>query len=156
VEFKIKVLKDGQEIKFSGSLNERADKDLQDLIPKLATVSVFNLQDLTSINSSGVIGWLKFMTQVGTTHKLIFEHCSPEFVDQMNMIPDFRMHADIRSVQRYYLCNDCGSEGKMSLINQIDFNAYGLLKDSLDCPRCKKPVSFADNDEDFFNFAKKT
>lgn len=151
----IKFANHDENLFISGDLNEDAHSSLQTAGSKLRVKCVMNLKEIRMMNSSGILAWLSFMKLTHEVVELVFEECSAIFVDQVNMIPDLRRHATIKSVYRHYRCENCNSDGELLLVRGKDFNENGSLGTETKCTKCKSTkLAFADDDDDFFNFAK--
>ena len=93
----------------SGELNEYAD--LSSLLTKTPPLRL-NLKEVTRINSIGIRNLLKFLTGWGD-RAFIYEHCSSEFIDQVNMITSLlgpHKQGKIASFYVPYECPNCEFE----------------------------------------------
>lgn len=102
---------------FSGQINEDAEVPLAELNEKVGDHCVFNLKDIEAINSLGVRAWINFLRNFEQKRHLVFEECPPEVVNQINMIPNFKGKAKIRSLYAGYICENCGAT-KMELFKE--------------------------------------
>ena len=92
-----------------GVLDENADlSGLELAAPPLR----LDLGGLTRLNSIGVRNFLKFLQAWGEK-PLSYEHCTSDFVDQMNMIPALlgsRRQAVVTEVAVPFQCESCDHE----------------------------------------------
>lgn len=136
-----------------GDINEDAEISLRRVAATLATKVVFNLRGITSVNSCGVRTWINFMREVEANRDITFEECTPEIVSQINMIPNFKGSAHIKSVYAGYACDGCDNQ-QWRL-----FEEGRNLPDSpdaeigeLDCPKCGKPMEMDELEDEFFGW----
>jgi len=115
----------------------------------------FNWKNVLSINSCAIRNWVNFINELKSM-RIFYEECPPLIVRQMNMVPSFKGHADIRSVEMPYVCANCDSE-KLVL---FDGNGQGLktggklnLPPGINCENCKKgKLEFDESVEEYFAF----
>ncbi len=143
---------DTEVVYFSGDVNEDAEVTLGELKDKLTGKMIFNLKNLGSINSCGVRAWVNFMRNAAKS-KISFEDCPPEVISQINMIPNFKAHAEISSLYGAYVCESCGHH-KLHL-----FKKGENLPASLDaplpgvtCDKCSKMMEMEELEEEFFSW----
>jgi anti-anti-sigma regulatory factor len=145
--------KDFDKVVIVGPINEEAEVHLSKLNDTLAKTVVINFRQVSYINSLGVRAWINFMRDV-SGRKLIFEECTPEIVNQINMIPNFKGNAEIKSVYGTFFCNSCNNtqeeifEAGKSFPNPPEF--------SVNIPKCKTcnsaDVEFEEVEDSFFAF----
>lgn len=118
----------------------------------------FNWKDVLSINSYAIRNWVNFINELKSM-RIFYEDCPPLIVRQMNMIPSFKGHAEVRSVQIPYACDNCDDQ---SLV-LFDGNGQGLktgtnpsdlkLPTGHSCEECKKgKPEFDESVEEYFAF----
>ena len=90
-----------------GSINEDSAETFAELKGKLAGGAVINFRDVDMVNSCGVREWIGFLKHFSESVSLTFEECTPEIIDQINMIPPFRAHAKIHSLYVTWVCDSC-------------------------------------------------
>ena len=98
----------GLVIKFRGEIDENAD--FSQLCRQLEGEVVFHMGGIRRINSCGVREWVNFVRDLPRITNLIFTHCSPVTVTQLNMIYNFRGQAKVISVYAPYICDRCDRE----------------------------------------------
>lgn len=92
-------------VEFTGDIDETSD--FTELAKRLAGTVLFRLSEVRRINSSGVREWVDFVTRLENVEELIFSHCSPSVITQINMIYNFAGQARIRSFYAPYTCPSC-------------------------------------------------
>lgn len=95
-------------VELTGDIDETCD--FGDLARRLRGTVRFNLGEIRRINSSGVREWVDFIGMLDEVDELIFSHCSPSVIIQINMIYNFAGRARIRSFYAPYSCADCHRE----------------------------------------------
>lgn len=97
-----------EQLVYSGPINEDAELHLNPIVSQLGPNVIFNFRKVEYVNSCGVRAWINFLRAAEQGRKVIFEECTPEIVSQINMIPNFRGSAHIKSVYASYACDNCG------------------------------------------------
>jgi len=145
---------DTDHITYVGPINEEAEVHLSNLLGKLGKRCVFNFKQVAYINSCGVRAWINFMRELERDREVVFEECTPEIVMQINMIPNFRSQATIKSVYAHFICEDCGEEQDMlfedgsSMPKGPEFNLP-----SIQCESCKSEnIEMDELEEEYFSF----
>ncbi len=95
-------------VEFTGDIDETSD--FAELVGRLRGTVLFRMSEIRRINSSGVREWVDFVSGLGDVEELIFSHCSPSVVSQINMIYNFAGDANIRSFYAPYACDACQRE----------------------------------------------
>ena len=95
-------------VEFTGDIDET--RDFSELGRRLEGTVMFHLSEIRRINSSGVREWVDFVASLNKVNELIFSHCSPSVVSQINMIYNFAANADVRSFYAPYFCDSCTKE----------------------------------------------
>jgi hypothetical protein len=114
-----------------------------------------NCAEIKRLNSIGVKGWVKFFESLKTKGtKLFFSDCSIPIVEQLNMISNFFAHGQIESVQVPYLCAHC-SNAFNATFSLDKIKSFNLNLPEMPCVSCKKPASFDDVPEDYFQFLER-
>src|SRR6478672_10370794 len=90
-------------IALTGELTENAN--LGSLLEKLKGSTVFDLSGIRRINSPGVREWINFVNALKIP--FVLQRCSIPFVNQLNMISNFRGQGEVRSVFAPYYCGSC-------------------------------------------------
>jgi hypothetical protein len=86
----------------------------EDAFPKLDLKNIevieINLEEVASINSSGIRNWLKWVGDLCNEVELNFFNVPKSMMDQVNMIPNFLpKNAKIKSFVMNYNCDNCDS-----------------------------------------------
>lgn len=96
-----------EQLMYVGPINEDTEVHLKPIVNQLGPNVIFNFRKVEYVNSCGVRAWINFLREVEKNRKIIFEECTPEIVSQINMIPNFRGTAHIKSVYASYACEKC-------------------------------------------------
>ena len=133
----------------SGELTENAN--LSDLAAQLSGATSLDLAGITRINSPGVREWITFVNGL-TARELRFdlERCSVPFVNQLNMISNFKGRGDVRSVFAPYYCPACSTDATRLI--DLSQGPRAQIDAPLPCPRCKEPMEFDDMPDAFLSF----
>jgi hypothetical protein len=142
--------KDGSaRVTLSGELTENSN--LAALLEKCPAKVVFDLAGIQRINSPGVREWINFVNALdkrAATYS--HERCSVPFVNQLNMISNFRGKGDVKSIFAPYFCTDCSRE-EARLI-EAGPNAGEQLRATLTCPHCGGSMEFDDLPDAYLAF----
>lgn len=140
-------------INLIGSIDEDAEIQLNHAKNKLGSKIIFNFRDVTMINSCGVRAWINFLREVQANRQIHFQHCTPDVVSQINMIPNFLGSAKLDSLYADYSCESCGHRAKEFF--QRGKNLPGSSSDALPpvkCPSCGEAMEMDELEEEFFAF----
>lgn len=140
-------------LRYIGPINEDAEVQLAQVLPRLGQKVIVNFKQVTSVNSCGVRTWVNFMRDASKGREFQFEECTPEIVMQMNMIPSFRGSANVRSVFGAYICEGCGHEG--NVLFEVGKNLPTTASDEIappKCPKCSSDMESAELEDEFFAF----
>jgi hypothetical protein len=163
LSFRIKEQRPGQTlVEFHGEIDENAD--FTELRRRLRGSLIFNLAEVRRINSCGVREWVNFVRDLsqpqpgvesGVT-ELVFTHCSPAIVTQLNMIYNFRGQAKVRSFLAPYVCLACDREEDKLLDVQAHFGGVGPARSrrapEFKCESCGGVMEFDDLPERYLSF----
>lgn len=152
LEFDVKQEKNQTTIFLKGPIDETSQLSrINATTPNL----VFNLREVSSLSSRGIVAWQEFLDQLRST-KVQMEECPTLVVRQMNLVPSFRRHATVKSVYLAYTCDECDAE-KLVLVDAAKFpkgKPTGIPA-TLPCETCKKGTMEPDTPLDrYFFFAK--
>ena len=140
-------------IYFNGDINEDAEVTLADLKSKVTPQCIFNMKGVETVNSCGVRAWVNFMRDAEKNTTIVFDECPPEVVSQINMIPNFKGKAKVRSVYGCYICDECDTE-KMVLFKEGE-NLPEDPEEEIDeviCDKCGEGMEMEELEEEFFNW----
>jgi hypothetical protein len=145
-------------VEFFGEIDENAD--FAELRRRLHGDLVFHLAEVRRINSCGVREWVNFVRELGTpggdVTELVFTHCSPAIVTQLNMIYNFRGQAKVRSFLAPYVCQGCDREEDKLLDVQSHFAgsapARARRPPEFTCEKCGGAMEFDDLPERYLSF----
>jgi hypothetical protein len=142
-------------VEFFGEIDENAD--FGELRRRLQGNLVFHLAEVRRISSCGVREWVNFVRELGqplpggdgVVTELVFTHCSPAIVTQLNMIYNFRGNARIRSFYAPYVCEQCGQEEE----KLVDVPTHGRQEIPVfACSQCGSTMEFDDLPERYLSF----
>ncbi len=125
-----------EQLMYAGPINEDTEVHLKPMITSLGPNVIFNFRKVEYVNSCGVRAWINFLREVEKNRKIIFEECTPEIVSQINMIPNFKGTAHIKSVYASYACDSCDAQ-KWVLFEE-GRNLPQSSADGVTAPKCDK------------------
>jgi hypothetical protein len=102
----VHIDRDARRVALSGPINEHAD--FAPLRSEVKPGLVIDLGGITRINSAGAREWIKFMAEV-PPRSLVLERCPVSFVNQLNLIANFVVGAQVSSVFVPFICPACNS-----------------------------------------------
>lgn len=150
------ITKEGEweRITYVGPINEEAEVHLGKIKDEAGPKCILNFKQVTYVNSCGVRAWINFLRDFEQSREVIFEECTPEIVMQMNMIPNFRGNAQVKSVYGTYECEDCGANETVLFVEGQ--NLPSTPQDELPPMKCKKcgsdDMEMDELEEEYFSF----
>lgn len=128
-------------VSLAGELTENAN--LTDLLKAIGGPVTLDLASVGRINSPGVREWITFVNELGSQN-ITFEldRCSLPFVNQLNMISNFRGRGQILSVFAPYYCPSCAKDERRLV--DVTKDARAQIDAPFPCPTCKEPMEFDD------------
>ena len=147
--------RDGYDVvNFDGDIDAEAEVHLGQLLSKINDKIVFNFKAVSSINSCGVRSWINFLREVEAKQpEILFEHCTPEVVMQINMIPSFKGSAKVVSVYGNFICDECGTEKEELFTEGANLpSGQNIELDALECPKCGAEMELEEMEDEFFAF----
>jgi anti-anti-sigma regulatory factor len=149
----LNVEKKGQwdQLVYVGPINEDSEVHLKPMITALGTNVIINFRKVESVNSCGVRAWINFMREAEKGRKVIFEECTPEIVSQINMIPNFRGSAQVRSVYASYACGKCDHQTLVLFEEGRNLPTSGTAEiPSQKCEKCGTVMEMEELEDEFF------
>lgn len=153
ITINIEKVGDWEKLTFTGPINEDSEVYLTPVIAQLSNQVIFNFKDVSYVNSCGVRAWINFLREAEQNRQVIFEECTPEIVSQINMIPNFKGTAAVKSVYASYGCDDCGNTAWML------FEEGNNLPSSSDCEapektceKCGAEMEMEELEDEFFSW----
>jgi hypothetical protein len=138
-------------VEFTGEIDENAD--FSELRRQLKGSVVFKMAEIRRINSCGVREWVNFVRDLPDVVELVFSHCSPAIVTQLNMIYNFRGTGTVRSFLAPYLCENCDNEEEKLLDVETHFPGRQIDRvPEFQCDKCSEPMEFDDLPERYLSF----
>lgn len=153
VAITVEKVGDWERIFYTGPINEDAEATLAQMLANGGPKSIINFRGVETVNSCGVRAWINFLREYEKTRQVVFEECSPEIVAQINMIPNFKGKATVRSVYAAYGCGSCGHR-EWHLFE----DGKNLPKDptaeieAVACSKCKATMEMEELEEEFFGW----
>ncbi len=136
----------------AGVIDENAQPTLE-AVKDVAPVCTINMRAVEEVNSCGIREWVTFLKRIEVGRKIVLEECSPEIVDQMNLVRSFRSKAEIASVWREYACASCGEQESHLLDAKTHFGGGDLRMPALACRKCAQALEPAVEDDEYFRFS---
>ena len=136
------------QIALHGTLDETSDLSA---IFKLEGVVHLDLAAVSGINSMGVSVWINAKRNRSPELRLRLRRCSPPFVEQMNLLPEFTSDIEIASLIAPYVCPHCTRESDELLeIAEIEDVTPPLRR----CSECSTQLDLDDLPEVYFAFLR--
>ncbi len=138
-------------IRMSGMINEDCELSLDKLQSVGGNTVVFDFKDVLSVNSCGLRAWINFLRKFEENKEIYFRHCTPDIVNQLNMIPSFQGSAKIESLYGEYFCENCKIEQLVlyregeNMPDDVD-NIDAVL-----CKNCGNETEMLELDEEYFD-----
>ncbi len=150
---KMKQDKDWETVNLIGSIDEDAEIQLNHAKEKLSAQVIFNFREVTMINSCGVRAWINFIRDIQDTRSIHFQHCTPEVISQINMIPNFLGKAEIDSLYADYSCGSCGHQQKYYYEKGKNLpSSSGDDLPEVKCEKCGEVSEMDELEDEFFSF----
>lgn len=140
-----------EQVIYAGPINEDTEIHLTPFVRQLGPNVIFNFRKVEYVNSCGVRAWINFLREAEKGRKVIFEECTPEIVSQINMIPNFRGTAHIKSVYASYACESCDNQ-KWELFEEGRNLPQSGTEDvpQPKCDKCGAAMEMEELEDEFF------
>ncbi len=134
----------------TGVIDERVD--FAKLLDPVEGTMRINLRRIERINSVGVKNWVRYFSDLRKSGvELILEDCSPQIVEQINLVSNFSCGAEIASILAPFRCNKCGGEFLATFtLDELKSMEGGFPEPP--CPKCQAKTSFDDIEEEYLAF----
>jgi len=144
------VVKDGERIRvvLRGDFTEATRFD--ELLPQLVGRVVFDMAQVTYMNSLGVRAWCEFLRQA-RIQGYEFHACSVPFILQASMVRDVIGRGTVTSFFAPFHCIGCDHQEER-LLQSAAILAAGLEPPVFKCPSCGGALEFDDLPERYFAF----
>jgi len=139
----------GTRVVFSGDLNEHAELDA--LRIRLSGRVIFDLGGVSRINSAGVHQWISFVRGLVAATELTFTHCTPAFINQLNVLYGFGGSGRVVSFYAPYVCAHCDQE-RLELVEADELRGAGVDLPEIACPRCGVAMELDEDRERYLAF----
>lgn len=135
-------------ISLVGAIDETAGPVLAKLQNLCNQQAIFNFAKIESINSLGVRHWINFIRHFQEGKKVFYEHCTQDFMMQINMIPVFQATGTVLNFYLTYTCDNCNHESS----HLIDCTQEPeLIQSQIETMRCEECRGNVEPDEDVPN-----
>lgn len=112
LEIQIKEASLPLEISFIGRIDE--DSTFDSVISLNESEVIFNLSEVSFINSCGIREWIEFQKKLGPNLKIIYRECPQVIIEQMNIVKGFiKEGGQIESFYAPYYSNNDDEEFKI-------------------------------------------
>lgn len=144
------VVKDGERTRvvLRGDFTEATRFD--ELIPAMVGRIVFDMAQVTYMNSLGVRAWCEFLRQA-RIQGYEFHACSVPFVLQASMVRDVIGRGTVTSFFAPFHCVSCDHQEER-LLQSAAILASNLKPPTFKCPNCGEGLEFDDLAERYFAF----
>ena len=139
----------------SGSLDEDAWNELNQLNSIQHSSVVISLRDLDYINSLGVRNWISFLKLFGEGRKVVFRECPSYFIKQLNMIPRLIGDAEVESFYGDFYCAGCDEEKNLIFETSEGYKGLSEKFAKLACDVCNETLEFEEDFGSYFEFLKR-
>jgi CheY-like chemotaxis protein len=141
-----------QEVVLQEQLTELSD--FSELVPLLGSPVVFDLHQISYLNSIGVSRWVNLLRQIPAPVEYSFARCSVTFCVLAGYIDGVLGRGRVTSVFAPYECLACRRETEQEIALGSEL-APGVVLPPLPrirCPSCGEEMTFADLPEQYFKF----
>ncbi len=144
------VVKDGERTRvvLRGDFTEATRFD--ELLPAMVGRVVFDMAQVTYMNSLGVRAWCEFLRQA-RIQGYEFHACSVPFILQASMVKDVIGRGTVTSFFAPFHCIGCDHQEER-LLQTAAILAAGLEPPTFKCPNCGGALEFDDLPERYFAF----
>ncbi len=146
----IKTAAGATEYRLSGNIDERT-RPVEEL-KAISGDGVLNLSAIDRVNSVGLVGWLRWISEASKTHQLSVEALSYNLATLANQISDLFGAAPVRSTLAPYFCPKCGNNHEL-LVTREEVLASPSGPPAKSCPACRGALDF-DEMDDYFVFLR--
>ena len=101
---------------------------------------ILDLAEIHRINSTGVRGWLFFVSTLGVDNRLVFDRMPNVFVHQNSMVHGFTGQARVRTALAPFFCADCDEDQECEIDLERDIPAQ--LTVTQKCRSCGGEATF--------------
>lgn len=139
-------------ISFKGDIDETFRGEAIPL-PKARQYTI-DASRINNFNSCGIREWTLFVNTLNKNGSIVFEKCSVNFIDQVNMVPESLGNGHILSFNAPYYC---ATHGEIDIL--LDEHHIAQIKNTtvapqISCEKCKQYLEFDALEESFFLFLK--
>lgn len=140
---------DAVRVALSGVIDERAE--LESIFGRIAADAVFDLGDVSRINSPGVLRWVSAMRDFTTQHRASIERVSYPMALQAICLKNLFPGAVVRSCLAPYFCETCGKS--LQILVTAEEVSSSREPPRKRCPTCDSELDFDELDTYFLVLA---
>ena len=157
-DLKIEVsANDGRKLlKLSGKIDDDSDYSGSDISADQDLI--YDFEQVTLINSSGIQKWIKWFATIPDSAKIEFINCPLRIVTQMNLIPAFTCERPINVSSFYapYFCESCDVSTNILMKTVEHFSDLNkIVAPDLPCKTCGEEMEFDGLEKRYFVFLKR-
>jgi hypothetical protein len=118
---------------------------------------VFDLGQITDINSVGVRAWLLFVQKLPAVAAVKFAHLSETFLEQANIVTNMLGHPayPVQAVDVPYFCASCRTRStRTCAVAEIQPKNGSYEAPAHRCPKCGKPTQLDAHPDEYFALLK--
>ncbi len=141
-------------VQLSGPINEESEVHLKNLLTQAGKNVSINFAQVTNVNSCGVRSWINFIRDFQKDRTVSFEQCTPEIINQINMIPNFRGAAVILSAFGDYTCAKCNNKAHVLLKKGEKLPQTVDAAPTIACDKCNNTMELDELEEEYFAFVE--
>lgn len=145
---------DSDNVQLSGPINEESEVHLKNLLTQAGKNVTINFAQVTNVNSCGVRSWINFIRDFQKERSVAFEECTPEIINQINMIPNFKGAAVINSAFGDYTCPKCSSRQHVLLKKGENLPQTVGSAPTITCAKCPSTMELDELEEEYFAFVE--
>jgi hypothetical protein len=151
---KIEISPSPHVIRFQGEIDE--DALFTGIVIPDDRETVFDLNGVRLINSCGIREWIRWMKEIKTGTRLVWENCPKIIVDQINMVDGFLpAGAKVRSFDVPYYCEKCEKIKIVRFQAGVEFQgATVTAPTAVTCDHCQGPVELDVIESKYFKFLR--
>ncbi len=114
---------------------------------------IMDLTGLRRIDALGSKRWIEILEML-QERKIFLRNCPQVVIEQINMFPEFLVHAQIRSFSMPFYCESCQTEQsfKATMKEAKKENFLSTINDRYECEDCEALVQLKPNVDEYFEF----
>lgn len=140
------------ELKLAGTINEECK--LEELLGPIPQTVIFNCKEVSRINSSGILAWVKYLTQLSAKNTQVrIQECSQTLLSEFSLVANALPESlSIESVCAPYLCDSCNKDF-VPVLDVEELRKSGFKAPHTPCPHCGSTETQLDDIEsEYFSY----